>query len=40
MKYIFEMGSGGMTYILNFVEIGSDIEKLVRRLCTDIETTR
>jgi hypothetical protein len=29
MKYAFEMGSSGMTYILSFVKIGSGIQKLI-----------
>jgi hypothetical protein len=29
MKYAAEMGSGAMTYIPNFIKIGSGIEKLM-----------
>jgi hypothetical protein len=28
MKYVVEMGSGGMIYIPSFIKIGSGIEKL------------
>jgi hypothetical protein len=30
MKYTVEMGSGGMICILSFINIGSDIQKLLR----------
>jgi hypothetical protein len=30
MKYAVEMGSSVIIYILNFVSIGSDIDKLIR----------
>jgi hypothetical protein len=29
IKYIVEMGSGAMTYILSFIKIGSGIQKLI-----------
>jgi hypothetical protein len=29
MKYTFQMGSGAMTYISNFIKIGSGIQKLM-----------
>jgi uncharacterized RmlC-like cupin family protein len=29
MKYTVEMGSGAMIYIPNFINIGSDIQKLI-----------
>jgi hypothetical protein len=29
MKYAVEMASGGMTYIPNFINIGSGIQKLI-----------
>jgi hypothetical protein len=29
MKYAVEMGSGGMTYILSFITIGSGIQKSI-----------
>jgi hypothetical protein len=30
MKYIVEMGSGAMIYMPSFINIGSDIQKLIR----------
>jgi hypothetical protein len=30
MEYDVEMGSGAMTYIPSFIEIGSDIQKLIK----------
>jgi hypothetical protein len=32
MKYTVEMGSSAMTYIPSFIQIGSDIQKLMRRI--------
>jgi hypothetical protein len=32
IKYTIEMGSGAMIYVPNFVNIGSGIQKLVRRI--------
>jgi hypothetical protein len=29
MKYAVEMGSGAMLYIPSFIQIGSDIQKLI-----------
>jgi hypothetical protein len=29
MKYAVEMDSGGMIYVLNFIKIGSAIQKLI-----------
>jgi hypothetical protein len=31
MKYAFEMGSGAMIYIPSFIQIGSEIQKLMDR---------
>jgi hypothetical protein len=30
MPYVVEMGSGAMTYIPSFINIGSGIQKLIR----------
>jgi hypothetical protein len=30
LRHAVEMGSGAMIYILNFIKIGPDIQKLIR----------
>jgi hypothetical protein len=40
MKYDFEMGSGAMIYIPGFINIGSDIQKLIGGTHTDTQTAR
>jgi hypothetical protein len=37
MKYAIEMDSGAMIYILNFIKIGSGIQKLIGGGFTDIQ---
>jgi hypothetical protein len=32
MKYVVEMGSGGMIYVPSYIKIGSVIQKLMRRI--------
>jgi hypothetical protein len=32
MKYVFEMGSGAMTYIQSFIKIGLGIQLLIGRI--------
>jgi hypothetical protein len=31
MKYVVEMGTGGMLYIADFMKIGSGIQQLLRK---------
>jgi hypothetical protein len=38
MKYAVAMGSGGMTYIPNLINIGSGIQKLIGRIHGQIDT--
>jgi hypothetical protein len=40
MKHAVEMGSGVMIYIPSFIEVGSDIQNLIRVGHTDTRTRR
>jgi hypothetical protein len=39
MKHAVEMGSGAMIYIPSFINIGSDIYKVIRGGFTNAQTT-
>jgi hypothetical protein len=40
MKYAIEMGLGAVIYIPNFIQIGSGVQKLIRRIHTQTDGDR